>query len=137
MVALTPRRRAEYARCLMQSDGCKAATFAVARQIQQQRVHDGEMKTVDVLSCSGEIDLETAPRLVDALRTVSSRNCVVDLSKVTFMGAAGFNALIDAAMRCGAMGGTLVVQRPPPIVLRLLDVLDLPDELLISEAESV
>jgi len=54
---------------------------------------------------------------------------VVDLVEVTFIDAAGIDALLRAAQRMSAAGGTIALCNPRPIVRRLLAVLDL-EELL-------
>jgi len=107
------------------------------RRTEEQIVDDlGTTIVVEVLECRGEIDVATAPSLVDALHEISSSSCVVDLGEVTFMGAAALNALAEASLRCGARGGTLTLRRPPRLMERLLVHLELPDHLRLSSPGS-
>jgi anti-anti-sigma factor len=108
--------------------------FALSRRSERQDDDDGTTVAIEVLECRGEIDVSTAPLLVEALQSVSAAACIVDLGGVTFMGAAAVNALADAALRCGARGGTLTLRRPPRLVERLLPGLDLPEALRVSTA---
>jgi anti-sigma B factor antagonist len=54
-----------------------------------------------VVAVVGEIDLDTAPALraavTDAIHRSAGEACVVDLTKVTFLGSAGLAALVEAA----------------------------------------
>jgi anti-sigma B factor antagonist len=82
-----------------------------------------------VLTARGDIDVATAPQLHAALATARSRpggsaggRVVVDLSQVTFLGAAGLRVLLAAARRARGLGDDLVLRDPRPIVLRLLEV---------------
>jgi anti-sigma B factor antagonist len=58
-----------------------------------------------VVHVAGEVDLVTAPRLVDELISVGEqfaalRAVVVDLSDVTFFASAGLQALVEQQQRC-------------------------------------
>lgn len=58
-----------------------------------------------VVAADGDIDLNTAPMLRDALEAARSRaprSIVVDLSRVRFLNSAGLAVLIDAHRRAGA-----------------------------------
>ena len=54
-----------------------------------------------VVAVTGEIDVDTAPALREAVRAAIVRTageaCVVDLTEVTFLGSAGLAALVTAA----------------------------------------
>jgi anti-sigma B factor antagonist len=61
-----------------------------------QREVDGLL----VIAVAGEIDLETAPALHEAVATgierTRGRPCVLDLTEVTFLGSVGLNMLVEA-----------------------------------------
>jgi anti-sigma B factor antagonist len=76
----------------------------------------------------GEIDIATAPairRLLMAAISGGDVHLTVDMSGVTFLGAAGLGVLVAAATRARQAGGSLSLLTPSPPVQRLLDVLHL------------
>ena len=90
-------------------------TFAVTRLSRP----DGPCVAV-----SGEVDIETAPRLrrtlVDAAG--AGQPVVVDLGAVTFMDSSGLAALIVAQRAATAAGSTIELENVPPAVRRLLSL---------------
>jgi anti-sigma B factor antagonist len=76
----------------------------------------------------GEIDIATAPvirRFLMAAISGGDVHLAVDMSGVTFIGAAGIGVLVAAANRAREAGGSLSLLAPSPQVRRLLDVLHL------------
>jgi anti-sigma B factor antagonist len=76
----------------------------------------------------GEIDIATAPairRLLLAAISGGDVHLTVDVSGVTFIGAAGIGVLVAAANRAREAGGGLSLLAPSPQVRWLLDVLHL------------
>jgi anti-sigma B factor antagonist len=76
----------------------------------------------------GEIDIATAPairRILLAAVSGGDVDLAVDMSGVTFIGAAGIGVLVAAANRAREAGGGLSLLAPSPQVRRLLDVLHL------------
>ena len=76
----------------------------------------------------GEIDIATAPairRLLMAAISGGDVQLAVDMSGVTFIGAAGIGVLVDAANRAREGGGGLSLLAPSRQVRRLVDVLHL------------
>ncbi|MDX6313163.1 MAG: anti-sigma factor antagonist [Streptomyces sp.] len=70
----------------------------------------------------GEIDLESAPLLRDALRQCLQdgiRTIDVDLTHVTFCDCSGLNAFLDASQHTAAAGGRLRLHDPPAMTVRL------------------
>jgi anti-anti-sigma factor len=67
-----------------------------------------------VVEVVGEVDSETAPALDLCLRSQAGqpgvRELVVDLTGVTFLGAAGVEVLAQADRRCRRRAGRLVVR---------------------------
>jgi anti-sigma B factor antagonist len=76
----------------------------------------------------GEIDIATAPairRFLMAAISGGNVHLAVDMSGVTFIGAAGIGVLVDAANRAREAGGSLSLLAPSRQVRWLLDVLHL------------
>jgi anti-sigma B factor antagonist len=76
----------------------------------------------------GEIDIVTAPairRFLMAAIGGGDVDLAVDMSGVTFIGAAGIGVLVAAANRAREAGGSLSLLAPSPRVRWLLDVLHL------------
>lgn len=76
----------------------------------------------------GEIDIATAPairRFLMAAITGGDVHLAVDMSGVTFIGAAGIGVLVAAANRAREGGGSLSLLAPSPQVQLLLDVFHL------------
>jgi anti-sigma B factor antagonist len=74
----------------------------------------------------GEIDIATAPavrRFLMAAISGGDVHLAVDMSGVTFIGAAGIGVLVAAANRAREAGGGLSLLAPSWQVRRLLDVL--------------
>ena len=71
---------------------------------------------VVIAAVTGEIDLSTVTGLRERLSglTDSGRTLIVDLNRVTFIDSAGLGALVGAARRAAAHGGSLhaVCARP-------------------------
>ncbi|MBB5956859.1 anti-anti-sigma factor [Saccharothrix tamanrassetensis] len=72
-----------------------------------------------LVAVSGEIDLDTAPRVRSALRTTTA--VVLDLREVTFFGSTGIQLLLDAHHDIR----DLAVVASSRTVLRALEVTDL------------
>ena len=92
-----------------------------ALSIDVNEVADG----IVVVQLAGELDLATAPELVDRLAVVRSRSAsriVVDVSRLTFVDSSGLNALVAAARPAN---GRLVVAAPSPHLARVLDIVRL------------
>jgi anti-anti-sigma factor len=76
----------------------------------------------------GEIDIATAPAIRRFLMAAISGGDVqlaVDMSGVTFIGAAGIGVLVATANRAREAGGSLSLLAPSRQVRRLLDILHL------------
>jgi anti-sigma B factor antagonist len=80
---------------------------------------------VTVVTVSGEVDLQTAPRLAAALeeaRAASGASIVVDLSRVDFLDSSGLGVLVTAHRETEAGGGRLRLVRPRPAVGKVLTI---------------
>lgn len=80
-----------------------------------------------LISLGGEIDLGTAPQVLEAVDiclACRARGISIDLSAVTFCDCAGLNAFDRARSRTVAAGGVLHLLAPSPPVARLFAILD-------------
>lgn len=80
---------------------------------------------VTVLAVSGDLDMSTAPQLLDAGFTALDAgrlNLVVDLSKVTFCDSSGLGAFVRLKKRVDAADGRFALAGPPPTVRTILNV---------------
>jgi anti-anti-sigma factor len=77
-----------------------------------------------LLIVSGEIDLDTVQTLRDALHLASlaSASVLVDLDNVTYIGAAGLDALVAADHERRSAGCRLQVHTTNSFILKLLTV---------------
>ncbi|SEE40191.1 STAS domain-containing protein [Streptomyces sp. Ag109_O5-10] len=82
---------------------------------------------VRVITACGEIDLDSAPQLLDALTAdgAAAPVTVVDLSGVTFMDSSGINALIAAHHAAQHHGGQLRLAAPSPSVSEIFGIVGL------------
>jgi anti-sigma B factor antagonist len=95
-----------------QEDSRQAPAFALERRVTGRTVQ---------LSCTGELDLGTAPALREASTRELSADAeliVLDLSGVTFMDSSGLHALIDASR---ALRGRLRVVLGP-VAARVVNI---------------
>jgi anti-sigma B factor antagonist len=81
--------------------------------------------TTEVVEVRGEVDIATTPLLRAVLDTVVGRRPTrveVDLSGTTFMDAYALTMLSAVRRRLAGRHATLVVRRPSPAVVRLLEL---------------
>lgn len=81
--------------------------------------------TASTVRLAGEVDVATAPQLVDllaALRRDGHCQITVDMSGVEFIDAAGLRALVTAHHRLAAAGGHLTVSGSRPFVQRVIRI---------------
>jgi anti-sigma B factor antagonist len=81
--------------------------------------------TPPVLALHGDIDLNTAPQLVEAAARLiddGSSVLVLDLSGVAFCDSSGLSALVRLRNRVHPVGGRIDLARPTVIVQRVLEV---------------
>lgn len=88
-------------------------------------ISSSEHSGVTVVRMDGEIDLTTVPELGKTLEGPvedAHRRIVADLSGVGFCDSKGLAVLVAALRRVHASGGSFVLVRPQPSVLRLLRI---------------
>jgi anti-anti-sigma factor len=81
---------------------------------------------------SGEVDAHTAPMLASALAELPTGLVTVDMQGVSFMDSSGLRVLMEATTRARDGGGDLVVARPSPTVVRLVEISGLSDQLRLD-----
>jgi anti-anti-sigma factor len=70
----------------------------------------------------GEIDLDTAPMLHTTLDSIEATSHItVDCAGVDFMDSTGLAVVLRHSTRTSEAGGSVVIRRPSPSVLRLLE----------------
>jgi anti-anti-sigma factor len=85
------------------------------------RVCDGRTS----LAVRGDVDAYTGPTLADYLDAAVSEttgDLTVDLSAVHFVDSSGIAVLVAAAKKLRDRASELVVQSPPPIVRKVLEM---------------
>jgi anti-anti-sigma factor len=94
---------------------------------------DAEGSTT-VLRLAGELDLATADLLRERIRPLVGhgsvvRELVLDLAALEFLDVTGLGALLEARRKLAATGATLTLRRPRPMVVRMLNLLNLEEAL--------
>ena len=94
-----------------------------------------------ILQIAGEIDLNTAPKLKEAI--VGSmkdgfRRIALDLTNVGFLDSTGLAAMVSGIKRANEAGGGLVLINPNEHIQRILSITDLEKIFpVFSNAESL
>jgi anti-anti-sigma factor len=84
-----------------------------------------ESPDVVVAVLEGELDIERADSLVDALAPAAGRELTIDMKAVTFMDSSGIAALL----RLRQAAASFRVVQPSQAVTRVLELTDLYEEL--------
>ena len=90
-----------------------------------------------ILRLAGELDLATADLLREHVHrlvrgTGQPQSLVIDMAGLEFMDVTGLGALLEARRKGAATGGSVTIQRPRPMVVRMLNLLKLEDALQIQ-----
>jgi anti-sigma B factor antagonist len=90
-----------------------------------------------VLRLAGELDLATADLLRERVHALLGRGSevtelVLDVAGLEFLDVTGLGALLEVRRKLVASGGALILRRPRPMVLRMLDLLQLGSTLQIE-----
>lgn len=87
------------------------------------------------LAVAGELDAYTAPALEGRLlASIAQDDLRVDLSEVSFMDSTGIRVIVKVDNELRTRDRALVIVRPSPAVLRLLQLTSLDDRLRIEAA---
>ncbi|HET6753240.1 MAG TPA: STAS domain-containing protein [Jiangellaceae bacterium] len=76
-----------------------------------------------LLRLTGELDIASAPRLVETMRSLSvpdMRHVRLDLTELTFIDASGIGVLVQVRMLVHGHGGRLTLHGIRPLLRRLL-----------------
>ena len=94
-----------------------------------------------VITLSGEADLSTIAELSDLITTqlaAGAVNLTIDVSGMSFADSASMRVLMLAAMTLRQRGGGLVLLRPRPALVRLLDIMDADQVITVQgQAEAI
>lgn len=78
-----------------------------------------------IIFLAGELDHHAAKiihrQIEDKLETILPRDCVIDMSEVSFMDSSGIAVVLRTYKRMRELGGRLWVENVPPQPLRVLD----------------
>jgi anti-sigma B factor antagonist len=109
--------------------------------ITVQKLHIAQVVFRDavVMTVAGDVDLSTVSRLTNGMTAAhpvsrSPRTLVVDLSAVTFFGAAGLTSLVIADHHCREQGTVLQIVANTRAVLRPLEITGLIETLPVVPA---
>jgi anti-sigma B factor antagonist len=89
------------------------------------RVASSRVGSTAVVAVAGELDMYTADRLAETLRSVAddnARSVVVDLLEATFIDSAGLGVLASTAKSIKAAGGAFIIAADDPRFLRTLRI---------------
>jgi anti-sigma B factor antagonist len=77
-----------------------------------------------LLVLHGELDIATAPELVEILHRMRRQNhaVVLDLAEITFMDSTGLTTLMDAHLAAEGNGWSFEIRRASPAVRRVFDL---------------
>lgn len=80
-----------------------------------------------VVAASGDVDLDTSPRLAEAIRGAlrSAKSVVVDLSGVGYMDSSGVATLVQGFKLAGRHGVDFRLRDPAPRVIAVLELAEL------------
>ena len=90
-----------------------------------------------VLRVSGDLDLETAPRLLAGAEphlVAADEGLIIDLSALTFIDSSGLSALIRINQRVSAIGRRLTIITPAPQVAKAFEITGLDQVLPLRHA---
>jgi anti-sigma B factor antagonist len=100
--------------------------------VQPLAVERTSIEGVELLLVGGELDIATAPRLLNALNGAvqeALRSLVVDISQVDFMDSTGLALLINAHRRLTRRRKGFAVVCPPGPLWRVFEITDMVDTL--------
>ena len=94
-------------------------------QLLDFRIASSRIGATAVVAVAGELDMHTAERLAETLRSVSdddARSIVVDLFEVPFVDSAGLGVLASTAKSTKERGGAFVLAADDARFLRTLRI---------------
>jgi anti-anti-sigma factor len=91
---------------------CRVKTIAIGRDVR-------------VVSAEGEVDLHTAPQLVELLASMESAHVILDLTEAAFVDSATVSSIVRADRRMRVEGRQLSITTGNPTVARLFEITEL------------
>jgi len=113
------------------SEGDRAARTSKLGSLAVRSEREGEAQIIELI---GELDLDGAPRLEEALRLAEASDAtsiVVDLGSLDFIDSTGLRLLVMAAER--STEGRFALLRGPKQVHRVFEITDLVDRLPFAD----
>ncbi len=92
------------------------------------RIESGQIDDAAIIALDGELDLASAPQLVDAVNGVATAGpgpVILDLGSVSFVDSSGVRAILESERLATDQGRPFAIYRPGDAVTRLLDLVDL------------
>jgi len=89
------------------------------------RIEVADTTSPTTVVLAGEIDLESSPRLREALLAIAGSGetrVVVDMTHVTFMDSTGLSALVGPLKRFRRAGGEITLRSPTRAVRKVLEI---------------
>jgi anti-sigma B factor antagonist len=89
-----------------------------------------------VIAVTGDLDLDTAPLLIDAaldLVEAGERDVIVDVHRLAFCDSSGLSAFVRIANQVGGQGGRLALAGPLPMVGRVLEISGLVEAFVVTD----
>jgi len=80
-----------------------------------------------------ELDLDSAPALIEQLEEVAGSNVDLDCSGIAFIDSSGMRALVELHERWASDGCAFVLVKPSTTLRRLLELTQLEDTFVIRE----
>lgn len=109
------------------------------REIAQLTVHTvEETDGTTIVQMAGEIDLSSAPTLIEAFRAISAEgipNMILDATRISFMDSTGLHALVEGK-RMVHESGTNLILVPSSQMRRVMDLV-FPEPLFAARVDSV
>lgn len=93
----------------------------------------GALTSTAVVSCSGELDMATGPKLREALESVQDVDVIADLTGLSFIDSTGISILLGTMRKLEAADRRLVVVCPPGAPRRVFELTGLQEILLICD----
>lgn len=114
-------------RCAVGSDVLRSEEMSDDQAPFAFRIESGAVDGASIIVIDGELDLASAPHLVEATAGLAEGRApvILDLGSVTFVDSSGVRALLDVERIVGDKGRRLALFRPGVGVTRLLDLVDL------------
>jgi len=116
--------------------GPRGATTSYAGEGMPLNVATADLGDRRVIAVAGDLDLETAPLLIDAalqLVEAGERDVIVDAQQLAFCDSSGLSAFVRIANQISGRGGRLALAGPRPMVGRVLEVSGLVETFLVTD----